>query len=347
MQLANELLIDFIQVEDDPVKAAIALMKAPRAFQFNLHIGIPDIQSKSNKTDVQDTKQNGVPSTTNWQSDFIKQLFLSFKSFVESNKQNPNKPLYVVTTSIGNDNDEISGKLIYFTKHDSNGKEFFPPLAPENLKYSEITHSEMVLNWDELKGVIKFLTYYEVSYEPIKDKESQRDAKPYVQTNEKSVQLSNLCPVTEYIVKVRSLSDAGWSAWSETLKVKTTNEIKEEYNLLLLGATGVGKSTFINAFVNYVKYKTLEEAKKGGIQSVIPTSFTVTQNGTTQKVTIGDTSGHGENLSVTGQSSTQSLQSYRVKINTKNTSYFLNLIDTPGIGDTRGTEQDKKIWLPF
>ena len=42
------------------------------------------------------------------------------------------------------------------------------------------------------------------------------------------------------------------------------------YNLLLWGSTGVGKTTFINAFVNYVAYDTLDEAREGGLKHVLP-----------------------------------------------------------------------------
>ncbi|KAN0035754.1 hypothetical protein ACTA71_005042 [Dictyostelium dimigraforme] len=40
--------------------------------------------------------------------------------------------------------------------------------------------------------------------------------------------------------------------------------------LLLLGETGVGKSTFINSFVNYALYNSLEEAKDNNLQILIP-----------------------------------------------------------------------------
>ena len=37
-------------------------------------------------------------------------------------------------------------------------------------------------------------------------------------------------------------------------------EPNEEYNILLLGGTGVGKSTFLNAFVNYLAFDSLDDA---------------------------------------------------------------------------------------
>ncbi|CAF5073565.1 unnamed protein product, partial [Rotaria sp. Silwood1] len=50
----------------------------------------------------------------------------------------------------------------------------------------------------------------------------------------------------------------------EKLKVKDEkllSKTDQVINILLLGEKGVGKSTFINAFVNYLKFKTVEQAQ--------------------------------------------------------------------------------------
>jgi len=119
-----------------------------------------------------------------------------------------------------------------------------------------------------------------------------------------------------------------------TLNKSMDNDI----NILLLGETGVGKSTFINAFVNYFYYEKMDDALRGDLMSLIPASFVITDPETYEqkKISIGEDKNESWQ---TGQSSTQSCRSYTFPIsNTSN----LRIIDTPGVGDTRGVNEDAK-----
>ncbi|KAF9579761.1 hypothetical protein BGW38_003856, partial [Lunasporangiospora selenospora] len=125
----------------------------------------------------------------------------------------------------------------------------------------------------------------------------------------------------------------------ERLHAKSIQSIREkqipgddEIVILLLGETGVGKSTFINAFANYLQYETLEIAERKKMRTLIQSSFVIEDT----KVTVGEPD-NNESLK-DGQSSTQRCRSYVFRLN-ENT--MIRLIDTPGVGDTRGVKQDR------
>ncbi|CAG8547927.1 725_t:CDS:1 [Diversispora eburnea] len=114
---------------------------------------------------------------------------------------------------------------------------------------------------------------------------------------------------------------------------------QKELNVLLLGETGVGKSTFINAFINYLKFDTLNDALSGDMEVLISSKFTTMDKDyemRTVKIGNNDANEHLENV---GSSATQGCQSYKFSLGG---DMFVTLIDTPGIGDTRGIEQDMK-----
>ncbi|KAF5288459.1 hypothetical protein FQR65_LT02111 [Abscondita terminalis] len=121
-----------------------------------------------------------------------------------------------------------------------------------------------------------------------------------------------------------------------TLKHLKLSENKNEINILLLGETGVGKSTFINAFFNYVSFSTFWKAKNEKLQVMIPSQFTITdENYEERLINVGED--HNESIEI-GASATQSCRSYIYLV--PHTNVTLRLIDTPGIGDPRGIDRD-------
>ncbi|XP_022913513.2 uncharacterized protein [Onthophagus taurus] len=113
---------------------------------------------------------------------------------------------------------------------------------------------------------------------------------------------------------------------------------KNILNIVLFGETGVGKSTFVNAFANYLKYDTLIAASNGELLAPVPIKFTVMDENFQEKVIQ---IGKSENEKTDpGVSSTQHPKSYLLEIPEKNLK--IRLIDTPGIGDTRGLKFDEE-----
>ena len=120
-------------------------------------------------------------------------------------------------------------------------------------------------------------------------------------------------------------------------KKKNFVQPNKELNILLLGETGVGKSTWINGFANYLSFDTLEEAElTSEIICPVPLSFTLTDDNFQQKV-VSFGADANENPQK-DQSCTQFPRTYCFSFN----GVAIRLIDTPGIGDTRGVEQDRE-----
>ena len=128
---------------------------------------------------------------------------------------------------------------------------------------------------------------------------------------------------------------------SNTLR-NTLQQLKppDEMNILILGQSGVGKSTWINSIVNYLQYDTLEDAENGGVICTIPASFittyTIDQTVMKQVVQVGDEDDN--EITAVGKSATRGPKTYHFTLDGK----IVRLIDTPGLGDTEGIDRDKE-----
>jgi len=152
-----------------------------------------------------------------------------------------------------------------------------------------------------------------------------------------------------------------WTEMNNDLLLKTLSGLNasQEYNLLLLGETGIGKSTFINALVNYLEFESLDAAlnDQGPLRYKIPTHFDygeladesqeenyVMVNGkkkrrknTSHIITVGDET-EAEQFSRAGQSATSRSRIYNFSIG----AAILRIIDTPGMCDTKDIGQDQR-----
>lgn len=98
------------------------------------------------------------------------------------------------------------------------------------------------------------------------------------------------------------------------------NAINEK-TIMLVGATGSGKSTFVDLLANYVF----------GVRLDDPFRFTV----------ISDEDRKKRKDEAQAQTDSISRYSFNKQAGTR-LNYRINVIDTPGFGDVRGVERDKK-----
>ena len=110
---------------------------------------------------------------------------------------------------------------------------------------------------------------------------------------------------------------------------KAQEDVKQQsVSLLLLGQTGAGKSTFVNALFNFAKGTLLDGPKAFIIKPSKDTQVTESQYKMYEQ---------NEDYSKVGQSLTKGAMPYSFP----DKHFRISVIDTPGLGDTRGEEADK------
>lgn len=117
----------------------------------------------------------------------------------------------------------------------------------------------------------------------------------------------------------------------------------KEINFLLLGESGAGKSTTLNALANYLKNGSFDDVLQSGNDfiEVVPSHFTLPdpQNINKQWEIRSNFTSANERQEI-GRSATSEPTGYCFTFGTE--GHLLRIIDTPGIGDTDGVEVNKR-----
>ena len=116
------------------------------------------------------------------------------------------------------------------------------------------------------------------------------------------------------------------------------NEQNRTLTILLLGESGVGKSTFINAFANYLQHCDMVEAAKNPV-CLIPECFTqYDDNSEKFVVTFGGRDNNERTDNKYSYPNTQYPRCYEFSVD----DFTVKMIDTPGTNSTEGILSDER-----
>ena len=118
-----------------------------------------------------------------------------------------------------------------------------------------------------------------------------------------------------------------------------STSINRSLNILLIGEKGVGKTTFINAFVNYLSFKTLQEAQNAQLVVLKPHSLRIATESTFEEriCTLGNID-HPDSVD-TSQCQTYTFDPH---LDDRKT---LQIIDTPSLEDTPQQNQNNNATI--
>ena len=133
-------------------------------------------------------------------------------------------------------------------------------------------------------------------------------------------------------------------------EVVFTNERKEDMNIILLGKSGVGKSTWINSFFNYLMHGSFRSAAENGpVYAPVCTKFHIAnQHANTDDIRqrlitiqIGEPENHCEEYASGNLNASATKMPMSHKVEARDGNYTITLIDTPGVRSTIGKDDEK------